>query len=125
MPVGAVCDRAERLDHITQLLSTAADTVRIVGCWAFLDRIPGRRPLGGILTALAITDTEQNLIVAVDLPLDPDLPENVPLPLARLDRTDSGMQDRGRFRRQYTPGSVEPAENTCLSGMTPRYTRPR
>jgi molybdopterin-guanine dinucleotide biosynthesis protein A len=54
---------------LTQLLSTAAVPVRIVGRGAFLDRIPGRGPLGGILTALEITDTAKNLIVAVDLPL--------------------------------------------------------
>ena len=56
------------LDHMIQLLSTAADPVRIVGRDALPDRIPGLGPAGGILTALHVTETSKNLIVAVDLP---------------------------------------------------------
>jgi molybdopterin-guanine dinucleotide biosynthesis protein A len=57
------------LDHMVQLLSTVADRVRVAGRGELPDRIPGKGPLGGILTALEATETEENLIVAVDLPL--------------------------------------------------------
>jgi molybdopterin-guanine dinucleotide biosynthesis protein A len=57
------------LDHMVQLLSTVAGRVRIVGRGELPDRIPGKGPLGGILTALEATETEENLMVAVDLPL--------------------------------------------------------
>jgi molybdopterin-guanine dinucleotide biosynthesis protein A len=57
------------LDHMVQLLSTVAGRVRVVGRGELPDRIPGKGPLGGILTALEATDSEENLIVAVDLPL--------------------------------------------------------
>jgi molybdopterin-guanine dinucleotide biosynthesis protein A len=57
------------LEHMTQLLLTATDTVQIVGRGEFPDRIPGKGPLGGILTALEITDRDTNIFTAVDLPL--------------------------------------------------------
>jgi molybdopterin-guanine dinucleotide biosynthesis protein A len=57
------------LDHMVQLLSTVTAPVRVVGRGRFLDRIPGKGPLGGILTALQSTDRDSNLLLAVDLPL--------------------------------------------------------
>jgi molybdenum cofactor guanylyltransferase len=57
------------LDHMIQLLSTVAAPVRVVGRGEFLDRIPQKGPLGGILTALHSTDRDNNLVLAVDLPL--------------------------------------------------------
>ena len=57
------------LDHMVRLLSTVAAQVRVIGRESIPDKIPGRGPLGGIMTALDITDTQKNLIVAVDLPL--------------------------------------------------------
>jgi molybdopterin-guanine dinucleotide biosynthesis protein A len=57
------------LEHVTALLSKAADNVQVIGRGALPDRIPGRGPLSGIATALEITSTELNLVVAVDLPL--------------------------------------------------------
>jgi molybdopterin-guanine dinucleotide biosynthesis protein A len=57
------------LDHMIQLLSTVATPVRVVGRDEFLDRIPGKGPLGGILTALESTKQNFNLFLAVDLPL--------------------------------------------------------
>jgi molybdopterin-guanine dinucleotide biosynthesis protein A len=57
------------LDHMVALLSTTVEHVRVVGRDELPDRVPGHGPLGGILTALDVTDTEENLIVAVDLPL--------------------------------------------------------
>ena len=57
------------LDHMVQMLSTVAGRVRVVGRDGLPDRIPGKGPLGGILTALEATDTEENLVLAVDLPL--------------------------------------------------------
>ena len=59
------------LDHMTLLLSTVADPVRVVGRGDLPDRISGRGPLGGILTALETSDREANLVLAVDLPLLP------------------------------------------------------
>src|SRR6266404_414333 len=57
------------LDHMVHLLSTASRQVRIIGRDELPDRIPDCGPLGGILTALEITETTKNLIVALDLPL--------------------------------------------------------
>src|SRR5262245_54590024 len=57
------------LEHMVQLLSTVARPVRIVGKDELPDIIPNQGPLGGILTALEVTSTRKNLIVAVDLPL--------------------------------------------------------
>jgi molybdenum cofactor guanylyltransferase len=57
------------LDHMRQLLLTVAAPVRIIGRSELPDRLPGKGPLGGILTGLETTDSEDNLFVAVDLPL--------------------------------------------------------
>src|SRR5574342_801833 len=57
------------LNHMVQLLSTVVGAVRIIGRDDLPDRIPGKGPLGGILTALETTDREANLVLAVDLPL--------------------------------------------------------
>jgi molybdopterin-guanine dinucleotide biosynthesis protein A len=57
------------LDHMVHLLSTVADRVRVVGRGDLPDRVAGKGPLGGILTALEASETEENLVVAVDLPL--------------------------------------------------------
>jgi molybdenum cofactor guanylyltransferase len=57
------------LEHMATLLSTVSSPVRVVGRGEFLDRIPGKGPLGGILTALETTDRDANLFLAVDLPL--------------------------------------------------------
>jgi len=57
------------LDHMIGLLSLAADRVQVVGRDTIPDRIPNRGPLGGIATALEMTETDANLVVAVDLPL--------------------------------------------------------
>ena len=59
--------------HMAGLLSEVAAPVRIVGRDPFPDIQPGRGPLEGIRTALATTSTENNLIIAVDLPfLEPE-----------------------------------------------------
>lgn len=57
------------LDHMVQLLSTATSPVRVVGKQDLPDKIQDRGPLGGILTALEVTTSDMNLVVAVDLPL--------------------------------------------------------
>jgi molybdopterin-guanine dinucleotide biosynthesis protein A len=57
------------LEHMVQLLSTVSDKVQVVGRAEFPDRLPGKGPLGGILTALELTNQDANLFVAVDLPL--------------------------------------------------------
>ena len=55
--------------HMVDLLRSATDDVQVVGRDRLPDRLPGRGPLSGIATALAITSSDANLIVAVDLPL--------------------------------------------------------
>jgi len=57
------------LSHMVDLLRSATDDVQVVGRDRLPDRLPGRGPLSGIATALAITSSEANLILAVDLPL--------------------------------------------------------
>jgi molybdenum cofactor guanylyltransferase len=57
------------LQHMTFLLSTVAEPVRIVGRDDLPDIVPNCGPLGGILTALDASKSPMNLIVAVDLPL--------------------------------------------------------
>ena len=57
------------LSHMVALLEQATDDVKVVGRDHLPDRLPGCGPLSGIETALTITSTENNLIVAVDLPL--------------------------------------------------------
>src|SRR5881628_587586 len=56
------------LAHMIGLLETAADEVQVVGRDRLPDRVPGRGPLSGIATALEMTSTDANLILAVDLP---------------------------------------------------------
>src|SRR5262245_52595098 len=56
------------LEHMTQLLSTVAGRVQVVGRAELPDIVSGKGPLGGILTALEATDRDANLFVAVDLP---------------------------------------------------------
>jgi molybdopterin-guanine dinucleotide biosynthesis protein A len=55
--------------HMIDLLRSATGDVQVVGRDRLPDRLPGRGPLSGIATALAITSSDANLILAVDLPL--------------------------------------------------------
>ena len=57
------------LEHMVQLLSTVTNEVRVLGRGELPDRIPGKGPIGGILTGLEFTDRTANLFLAVDLPL--------------------------------------------------------
>ena len=57
------------LGHMTALLQHATNDVKVVGRNHLPDRQPGLGPLSGIETALTVTLTDNNLIVAVDLPL--------------------------------------------------------
>jgi molybdopterin-guanine dinucleotide biosynthesis protein A len=57
------------LSHMAALLRHATDDVQVVGRDRLPDHLPGRGPLSGIATALTITSTDCNLILAVDLPL--------------------------------------------------------
>ena len=57
------------LEHMVDLLSSAADQVQVAGRNLLPDRLPGRGPLSGIATALEASNTEANLVIAVDLPL--------------------------------------------------------
>lgn len=56
------------LSHMMGLFGDVVDVVRVVGREELPDEVMGRGPLGGILTALDVTDADINLIVAVDLP---------------------------------------------------------
>jgi molybdopterin-guanine dinucleotide biosynthesis protein A len=57
------------LSHMVALLRHATNDVQVVGRDRLPDHLPGRGPLSGIATALTVTSTESNLILAVDLPL--------------------------------------------------------
>lgn len=57
------------LEHMTQLLLTVVTKVQVIGRGEIPDKVTGKGPLGGIATALAITDQDANLFTAVDLPL--------------------------------------------------------
>ena len=57
------------LEHMIELVSCAAEAVHVVGRGELPDRVAGRGPLSGIVTALATSQTDANLVVAVDLPL--------------------------------------------------------
>lgn len=57
------------LDHMVDLISSAVDKVHVVGRAHLPDRLPGHGPLSGIATALETSETDTNLVVAVDLPL--------------------------------------------------------
>jgi molybdopterin-guanine dinucleotide biosynthesis protein A len=57
------------LEHMVDLLSAVANPVQIVGRDPLPDRVPGSGPLSGIATALEISQTDANVVVAVDLPL--------------------------------------------------------
>ena len=57
------------LTYMVNLLRNATDQVQVVGRDHLPDHLPGRGPLSGIATALAVSSTETNLILAVDLPL--------------------------------------------------------
>lgn len=57
------------LDHMVALLSSVTDRVDVVGRDHLPDHVPDRGPLGGIATALEVSEADANLVVAVDLPL--------------------------------------------------------
>src|SRR6516165_5775611 len=56
------------LEHMMELLRSAADSVHVVGRDPLPDKLPGLGPLSGIATALEFSSTDANLIIAVDLP---------------------------------------------------------
>src|SRR5262245_29800782 len=56
------------LDHMTGLLQTVCQPVRVVGRNPLPDATPGIGPIGGLQTALHNSQTLNNIVVAVDLP---------------------------------------------------------
>lgn len=65
------------VQHVAQAVEKAAGSVALVGDPArysalgypvYRDKFPGCGPLGGIYTALAVSSTDWNLIVACDMP---------------------------------------------------------
>lgn len=57
------------IQHVMELLGAIASPVRAVGRDDLPDREKGIGPMGGIVTALSITQTDLNFFMAVDLPL--------------------------------------------------------
>jgi molybdenum cofactor guanylyltransferase len=57
------------VEHMVELLSSVPCDVRVVGRPPLPDIIGDCGPLGGIATALQISQTDANLVLAVDLPL--------------------------------------------------------
>lgn len=70
------------LEHIAEAVREAAGNVAIIGHLrgvfasktpVFRDKTPGLGPLGGLFTALSVTETDWNLVVACDMPgITPD-----------------------------------------------------
>ena len=86
------------LEHIILLLSTVARPVRVVGRGEFLDSIPDKGPMGGILTALQSTNQDNNLFLAVDLPLlTPDFLKMFHSRFLRSDRPLLACRIAGEF----------------------------
>jgi len=56
------------LGHIEDRLGRIVPRVVVVGRKDIPDRVPGRGPVEGIRTAIGTSETDQNLVVAVDLP---------------------------------------------------------
>jgi molybdenum cofactor guanylyltransferase len=56
------------VEHMVELLSSVTRDVRVVGRPPLPDVIEDCGPLGGIATALQTSQTDANLVVAVDLP---------------------------------------------------------
>jgi len=56
------------ISHMIHMLEAVTDEVRVVGRDPLPDRVAGRGPLSGIATALEVSSTDANLILAVDLP---------------------------------------------------------
>src|SRR5579884_2288918 len=69
--------------HIAHMVETAAGSVTLIGDEArysllgypvVADRLPGRGPIGGLATALSISEADWNLVAGCDMPLlDTDL----------------------------------------------------
>jgi molybdopterin-guanine dinucleotide biosynthesis protein A len=56
------------LEHMVKLVSDVANPVHVVGRSPLPDRLQGLGPLSGISTALETSESDANLVVAVDLP---------------------------------------------------------
>ncbi len=56
------------LARMLELVSSVTPTPRVIGRQDLPDSVPESGPLGGIATALEVSETDANLIVAVDLP---------------------------------------------------------
>lgn len=56
------------LEHMVDLISSVTSKVQVVGRDPLPDRLPGYGPLSGVATALETSETDANLVVAVDLP---------------------------------------------------------
>jgi molybdopterin-guanine dinucleotide biosynthesis protein A len=61
------------LDHMKEKLGAIAREVRVVGRPPLPDLLPDRGPVEGLRTALTVTVTDRNLLVALDLPFLPEV----------------------------------------------------
>jgi molybdopterin-guanine dinucleotide biosynthesis protein A len=76
------------------------DRLNALGLPVYADRLPGRGPLGGLLTALEVTDAKWNLLVACDMPH-----VTAEALILLLDRAD---QTGGLCVAPVTPSGAEP-----------------
>jgi molybdenum cofactor guanylyltransferase len=98
------------LEHMAGAVLDAAGNVAILGEPArfthlgypvFPDKSPGLGPLGGLLTALSITETDWNLVVACDMP-------GITAPSLRILLKRSDISTADCVAAASFEGSVEP-----------------
>lgn len=85
------------VEHIASAVREAAGNVKIIAN----DKIPGCGPLGGLFTALSMTETDWNLVVACDMPGISPGPLRILLNRAEI-------SDRDCVAAKSSDGTLEP-----------------
>ena len=117
------------VEHVAKTVSEAAGTVALIGDPArlghlglavFPDELPGCGPASGIYTALRVTETDWNLVLACDMPA---VSADILRQLLRRAET-FGAQLRGRDRTLWPTGTaVRRLPSALLAGTDPRNSR--